>query len=76
MTAAFTLPNAAKTSGHKRELCLGIRLGLCYSAMCWLHEVASLWFWSRREEGAEKRLRGRGCFTVAAATAPALLGQV
>ena len=30
----------------------------------------------RREEGAVKRLRGRGCFTVAAATAPALLGQV
>ena len=31
---------------------------------------------SRREEGAVKRLRGRGCFTVAAATAPELLGQV
>ena len=31
---------------------------------------------NRREEGAVKRLRGRGCFTVAAATAPALLGQV
>ena len=30
----------------------------------------------RREEGAVKRLHGRGCFTVAAATAPALLGQV
>ena len=30
----------------------------------------------RREEGAVKRLRGRGCFTVAASTAPALLGQV
>ena len=30
----------------------------------------------RREEGAVKRLRGRGCLTVAAATAPALLGQV
>ena len=31
---------------------------------------------NRREEGAVKRLRGRGCFTVAAATAPGLLGQV
>ena len=31
---------------------------------------------SRREEVAVKRLHGRGCFTDAAATAPALLGQV
>ena len=36
----------------------------------------SIRFDIRREEGAVKRLRGRGCFTVAAATAPALLGQV